>query len=318
VRVHVISVGKSLFDFFARPHSGDRDLADRVRRARITKIPTVQVQNARAAEAHAWLTRCLVDRDDATRDELAKACDIADPGRWPARVSAELSTVAAVPAGSIPLPAVDSAVLIPSDTFVGLRAALWNAVALAGGDLDRVRYTPDLDPDRPLGEIAGHVLITRIPGMHAGTDKGFRAAMRHLGLLGRLLVDTAKPGRRIDFDFHLSGGYKAAIPYLIGLAEGLRSLPGGHHVEAYVLHEATEGNAIRLPLRRVTVESVDEELARGWDRQGRRSRPPHGGVLFLEGYAYQESEDRDGWVLTPFGHGLRALFGKGEEGVSPG
>lgn len=309
--VHLISVGKSVLTFLAEPHADaypiDEDLLPKIEGAGLAGFPVTQAHDAEAV--HAWLERCLVRRERQPRDELAAACAAAEPERWPRWVSAELNGLAAGHAAG------DGIVLITSDTPDGLRSALWNAVALARRDLDRIEYAGELHhPGLPPGPVDGQVLIVRVPGMHAGNEKGFREAMRGLGVLGRHLAYSAGLAPDAAFRFHLSGGYKAAIPYLIGLAEGLRSLPGGRRVEAYVLHEDTEGAPIRLPLRCPTPESVRRELSRGWDSRGYRPDPPKPEAL--AGYAYEP--DGEGWRLTAFGEGLRTLFGYGEEGLSAG
>jgi hypothetical protein len=264
------------------------------------------------AAVREWLHGCLVDRDESLRTRFLDMCGKAAPRLWPNRVSAELESLAGL-SGKAALSADDNALLIASDTVTGLTSALWNAAVLADIDLDRVGYVPDLDPRRPIGTVRGQVAIVRVPGMSTGTPSGFHEAMRGLGVLGRHLVDA--PGLPADepFAVNLSGGYRAAIPYLIGLAEGLRSVPGNRTVEAYVRHEETQSDVIRLPLRHVESESVIHELRSGWDNEGRRPNKPKDGVL--GGYAYEEDRDGGGWRLTPFGEGLRALFGTGEEGL---
>jgi hypothetical protein len=133
--------------------------------------------------------------------------------------------------------------------------------------------------------------------------------MRGLGTLGPSLRYGVARGRE-PFRCYLSGGFKAAIPYLIGLAEGLRSLPGSGQVDAIVLHEITERDPIQLPLRRMEPGMVRDELS-GFDADGLGYREPEG---FLEGYAYERFGSRC-WQLTAFGEGLRALFGISPEGL---
>jgi hypothetical protein len=146
--------------------------------------------------------------------------------------------------------------------------------------------------------------------LDAGDERGFREAMRGLGVLGRDLFDlTSAEGDA--FRFYLSGGFKAAIPYLIGLAEGLRSLPGPRQVDAFVLHDTAPRSSapIKLPLRHMNSGLVDQQLEgfkNGWQR-----RPP--APAFLEGYAYETTES--GCKLTAFGEGLRVLFPPRAEGL---
>jgi hypothetical protein len=166
-------------------------------------------------------------------------------------------------------------------------------------------------------------VLARVAGMDAGSSEGFRQAMGGLGLLARHLFQYGKLGKAEEFRFYLSGGFKAAIPYLIGLAEAVRSvdrrclgelcpqvpapdeLP--YPVEAFVLHETARPGepAIRLPLRMLVAPAVRAELAcfdeDGIQREELRRE-------FLLGYAYQP-EGTGRYKLTAFGTGLRALFG---------
>lgn len=316
--VHVVSVGTGIVDFLADPRNEryglDRAFARRIGNAGPSGL--VPAQTGRSDEVDAWLTRCLGGDGAAERAALGRMCEVVRPSAWyPQRVSAELDTFRSTGA-RLPLPDDDVAVLIASDTAGGLTAALWNAVAITDGDLDRIRYVPDAGHVGPLAPVRGRVLIARVLGMNAGTDQGFRTAMRGLGMLGKALVERAGIPSDEPVRFYLSGGYKAAIPYLIALAEGLRSLAsdtGARQVDAYVLHEDTQGDAIRLPLRRFTPPSIRTELGGGWDRDGRRTTLPGAGLL--EGYAYEPAGDGKGWRLTAFGDGLRALFGLSGEGL---
>jgi hypothetical protein len=213
------------------------------------------------------------------------------------------------------------AILICSDTSLGLLAGVWNALAIADGDLARVRYLPE--PGSLLGAARGCVLLARIRGMDAGSSGGFRRAMGDLGLLARQLFSYGQLNAGEQFRFYLSGGYKAAIPYLIGLAEAVRSVddeclrnlrPDGpmpdrwpYPVEAFVLHDAAKPGepAIRLPLRMLVARAVMDELA-VFDAGGTFRGPLRRDLLL--GYAYEPEVDGS-YTLTPFGAGLRALFG---------
>ena len=137
--------------------------------------------------------------------------------------------------------------------------------------------------------------------------------MDGLGTLGRNLLRSGELTGGEAFRFYLSGGFKAAIPYLIGLAEGLRSVDLSHPVDAFVQHETAGPGAppIRLPLRRLIAAQVEEELA-GYDSSGVRKGVP--GAALLTGYAYEVSGNGKKCTLTAFGEGLRALFGVPPEG----
>jgi hypothetical protein len=147
--------------------------------------------------------------------------------------------------------------------------------------------------------------------MDVGNQAGFVKAMGWMGTLAKGLLD--QPHRAGEpLACQLSGGYKAAIPYLIGLAEWIRSAGWDGEVEAFVQHETTTGPPIRLPLRQIPAETVRLELGQGWDQHDRRTGRPPG---LLAGYAYAYNEGRRAWELTPFGVGLRAVFGYSQPGL---
>jgi hypothetical protein len=137
--------------------------------------------------------------------------------------------------------------------------------------------------------------------------------MTGLGRFGRNLRDGKEISPGEPFRFYLSGGFKAAIPYFIGLAEGLRSLDPGRDVSAWVLHDTTRSAAIRLPLRRLIKGTVQSQLE-GFGADGTRRDAP-GSPAVLEGYAYEQDQDGKVWRLTPFGRCLMSLFGVGAEGL---
>ncbi|MGH3797664.1 MAG: hypothetical protein ACRDSP_22570 [Pseudonocardiaceae bacterium] len=308
--IHLISVGLSLMDTLRggpRLRNADRSLA-----ASIAREKPWEILGTERAAASGWLTGALATESSNARDSdraglLAETTGRIQPHLWPGQFSAELDTFARDPAVKLPLDVADVAVLVSSDTAGGLTAALWNAVALAGGDLARVRYLAD--PTAPIGAARGQAVLARVPGLDAGDSRGFSEAMRGLGSLGHSLR-YGVAGEGEAFRCYLSGGFKAAIPYLIGLAEGLRSLPDTGPVDAVVLHELTEFDPIRLPLRRMAPEMVAEEL-RGFDGDGVRRHDS--GPGFLDGYAYEKHGST--WQLTPFGEGLRALFDGPPEGL---
>ncbi|MGH3942471.1 MAG: hypothetical protein ACRDTG_28380 [Pseudonocardiaceae bacterium] len=297
--IHLISVGLSLTQTLSG-RLADRKLATNVARERPWEI--LGTDRVLASD---WLAGALAPEDSGERDparyrRLAEMADHIQPRLWPARFSAELDTFARVPEAKLPLDGADVAVLMSSDTADGLAAGLWNAAALVHGDLSRVSYLAD--PAAPIGPARGQAVLVRVPGLDAGDERGFCDAMRGLGSLGHFLRFAVAQDRE-EFRCYLSGGFKAAIPYLIGLAEGLRSLPDTGSVEAIVLHENTERAPIRLPLRRIPYELMADELS-GFGVDGVRRYEPQFSVL--EGYAYEKRDAT--WRLTPFGEGLRALF----------
>jgi hypothetical protein len=312
VAIQLISVGLSIMESLRNPARWLRNepyLLSVISQERPDEMLLRAGIDRDLAGASAWLAAALespaAGREAAELSALVKAVR---PDRWPASVSGELKTLARIPGAGYPLSAADTAVLIGSDTPGGLPAGVWNAIALTGGDLSRVRYLPR--PDVPPGPVRGRALVVRVPGLDAGDENGFRRAMGGLGALGRNLFRSGDLRKGESFIFCLTGGFKATMPYLIGLAEGLRSLDAGHPVDAFVLHETAGHQAppIRLPLRRLIASQVEHELS-GFDRSGTRTTMPSPSLL--NGYAYEATKDR--CVLTAFGEGLRALFGVSPE-----
>jgi hypothetical protein len=305
MKVHIVSVGLSLLDALRDPRRsmpGDPCLAA-VEKARPQQLLARAHKDSNGETASGWLAAELAGPGGGLLAEMSAK---AQSRRWPCKISAELDTFARVPDAGYPLAAADIAVLITSDTADGLLAAVWNAAALVQGDLTRIRYLPEAG--QPAALEAGCCVIARVRGLDAGSAAGFCDAMDGLGQLGRNLLDGIAAGGAADlegFRFYLSGGFKAAIPFLIGLAEGMASLPEAGEVDAFVLHDtAIESGPIRLPLRQLAPEHAWRELD-GLTRTPVSARPA-GSCDCLRGYAYEKSQE--GWRLTAFGVGLKALY----------
>ena len=315
--VFLVSVGVSLLDTVDDPNT----CAEAEVRRALREHPPAELfdqvtgtAGATAMEADRWLTGALAQASDPVGDPAAAAAlrdytTKVKPDLWTADFSAELDTFARATQAGQRLGATDTAILICSDTARGLLAGVWNAMALVAGDISRIRYIND--PQQVETSGAGTVTIARVPGMDAGDQTGFVKAMGWMGVLAKGLLNRPRlPDEPLAC--HLSGGYKAAIPYLIGLAEWIRSAGWGGEVGAFVQHETTAGRPIRLPLRQIPADTVQHELGQGWDQDNRRvARPP--GVL--DGYAYFFNTGRDQWELTSFGVGLRAVFGYSQPGL---
>ena len=338
--VHLISVGKSVIDSLAKPREklkGNRDLAAEISDAHPAELLIREGVLAHQRDlASAWLAAALAPRGSPVRDQaktdwLTGVARKVRPDLWPDDFSAEIGTFVRMPGTRRPFPRQDIAVLVCSDTPTGLLAGVWNALALTHGSLDRLLHIPDpADSAGQLGVARGRVVIARIPGMDVGDDRGFRRAMGALGVLARELFAYGRLEPAEPFQFCLSGGYKATIPYLIGLAEAVRSIdktrlgelgvaglmPGDgspYPVEAYVLHEEA-AKAIRLPLRRLLPEAVRDELA-GFGKDGIRRKKGKPDPGTLEGYAYEAAGParKETCELTAFGVGLRELLGVPDE-----
>lgn len=321
--VHLITVGVSLFDNLQHSLTGlrgggaddrkglledDKALAKRVWDARRELHDPKSEQTAdleRQAQA-AWLAEVTTPGSGAARTRLEELLARIEPGRWPAEASAELSSLAAhnLPSKRVAVSDRDTAILITSDTGKGLRASLFNAVALAGGDLGRVRYLHEPTEEGIVRE-RGNIVIARLPHLDVGGEKEFTEAMRDLGRIGRGVDRLLQPEDDVA-RFHLSGGFKAALPFLLGLGEALRGLRGPVKVRGFALHELAPGlRSIELPLRSLPPKPVNDQLE-PFDESGRAvDDPPLGAPL--RGFAYDRMDNSSIWRLTPFGEALREL-----------
>ena len=331
--VHLISVGVSMLETMEHPDR--KGLAGGLCRAFGDTSPystlTFGFSTTERAAASDWAASVLAapggpgaaPRPGGQLRDLAAALDLR---RWPSRISAEVETFRAASGKGFPLSRDDIAVLICSDTPRGLLAGVWNALALTDGDFSRVTYIAE--PGAAIADLRGKAVMVRVAGMDAASRDGFTKAMSGLGMLACRLLEGGGVTKDDDFRFYLSGGFKAAIPYLIGMAEAIRSLdetrledftaadlrpPGGMFpVKAFVMHEMTDPpKPIELPLRRLPASAIRQELA-GYAGKIRIGKPVPPAVL--EGYAYDVARDGKTCTLTPFGEGLRTLFMVSPEG----
>ena len=316
--VHIISTGLSILGFFRLPTSTKYSKAEIPDAALVGKAWTENRLHCPATQER--LEQDLesafgVDSGDNSpqRDAFRRTAEELHAAVWPTipKVSAEFDTLrVAEDRGSS-----DVHVFIASHTPDGLTAAVWNAIAVAGGDVDRIVFLPDLDvATRWRRSADSNVLIIQLKGMDAVTAAGFHEPMRVLGLLGRMLVGDRPRGLENlasedeKVMFQLSGGYKAAIPYLLALAEWVRSV-GTREVQAVVRFEdAEDDRRILLPLRRFDIDDVRDELA---EFDGDGLRETDNGLRLLDGYAYEPGSRGD--RLTGFGTGMKAMFGDAEE-----
>ncbi|GLU49434.1 hypothetical protein [Nocardiopsis ansamitocini] len=327
--VHIVTVGLSLRNTLINDHSPmqpwrnapgapERGAKTRAHVDRLIPVenPDPDIQRT-LADAHRKRLKHELNGDTAEAKELDADIAVLRPELFLSGASAELASLAHPGSpDTLQLPPHvraglhDVVVLIPSDTAVGTRAALWNALALTGGDRSRVDY---LASPKDASEPAhGRVLIAPVPGLDLLHGGDLSRAMRHIGTLGSRLIDTlAGPGHR--YVFHLTGGYRAPLPYLIGLAEGMRSLRsrnGAEHAEvasvsARMMHESRRERLIPVPLRDLPYALV-KEVFREADEHPESFAARGAQNDDLEGYVYQRVNRR--FELTPFGEGLRALF----------
>jgi hypothetical protein len=151
--------------------------------------------------------------------------------------------------------------LLASDTAEGLRTATLVAHGLAG--TTPVRYVDDpratafrRDLIRP-----SEVVLCRIPGLDFADEHGLGAATWDaLGAVGNVVAASALNPALADrwrVVLHLSGGYKALIPYLLVMAEAVNSVfhdpeRGGRQppvIHAMMLQEFSEGRRLAVPVR---------------------------------------------------------------------
>jgi hypothetical protein len=323
VTVHLVTVGNSVRKDFIRPRGGRaRNPALVSHDDRLLDAGLLGVDTADRASVEVFLNR-LGSGDPAARQAASKAVAVAEMlgtptggSGWPSTVSAESTGLVAV-TDTHTVNGDDLVVLLSSDTSDGMLAAFWNGAFMLGGRLEGLSYlagptavlaSSSTPPGAHLPERGG-VLVVRIGNLDMARHGQGNDAMSRLGELGRLVLEGIVDDEPVVV--HLSGGYKATIPFMIGIAEGMRSIEVRGRtatVTAYVVHEDSfaEGGPpqkIRLPLRRFKETTVQTELAAFTD--GKAKDLGRGDTL--EGYAYEQAGR--GWRLTEFGFGLLALVG---------
>lgn len=254
--------------------------------------------------------------DGDRRSRAAEAVRAGEVAEWPGDASAESGTISACCDEARVRPR-DAVVLLLTDTVEGMLSGFWVAAHLLEATnqdaFEDLRFlddvpTSDVDLDAQAFHARGHVLAVRVRDLQMTHPDDARLAMHRLGLVGRLVHRSL--AEHEDVIVHLSGGYKATLPFLLGIAEGLHSLlPGerGPRVRAVVAHEDGRGRTIAVPLRRLDLDAVRRELG-GFDANKTRTRPE---PEYLAGYAYDAlpgTRGRDRWELTPYGAGLVSLL----------
>lgn len=311
--IHVVSVGVSLKDFFEQGHlervgravPGGDEVREYWDKDKLGLVDGVYNATDRLDEAFGLSSGI----EPPARNSLACFKELAEEveaKRWSGftGLSAELDTVRVYNRGMVV--DEDLTILLASDTEDGRACAVWTAIALAKGDVDRVLYLGGVGPDtRLVRPERGQILVLCVEGLDARHPSEFGRATEVLGYVARLLVGNRSReihpllGPREEVFFHLSGGYRATVPYLIATAEWLLSL--GRRVQTHVLPEDAE-SSVRIPLRRLPVEMIGRELA----QFGERTAPEVPEGALLEGYAYERVSS--GARLTEFGRGMRILF----------
>ena len=312
--VHVISVGTSLRDFFEKGHleregrnvPGGEEAREQWNKDKLGFDEGVYDTVARLEDAFglesgfdAPLHNALASFKELSQDVQAK--------RWASvpGLSAELDTVRTH--DPMMVKDEDLTILLSSDTEDGRACAVWTAIALARGDVERVLYLHGIDQHTRLTRPEhGRIIVLCLKGLDAQQDAEFIQATEGLGYLARLLIGNRV--HRIEpllkhqekVHFHLTGGYRATVPYLIATVEWLRSL--SRDAQAHILPENAE-KTVHIPLRRMDPRQVGLELA-GFNERAEAPAVPERALL--EGYAYERSGK--GAELTVFGRGMRILF----------
>lgn len=314
VTVHVATVGLSLFDrILAKSQTlvedavGNHELAESIFdvRDRIhdyeSEMPNPRDEAERVSER---LVKETSSDSGEAREELDLLLRSICPEQWPRTISAELTSLAADPAraGDHLVHKDETVFLIASDTGRGLRAALFNALGMTEGDADRVDYLPD--PASRVQTGPGRVAVIRLPGLDAQNDEEFLSAMHQLGAFGNRIKGLMR-NPESTCRFHLTGGFRVAMPFLMGFAQALRSLYGGR-VSAHAQYEFSESlRSIELPLSSPPADDLKGKLV-GADKEGFfQGRPPQDAVW--AGFAYERLKEQRQWRLTPFGMALREL-----------
>lgn len=242
--------------------------------------------------------------------------------RWASRVEARLSgygpalrgcselTLLSAETASLhnhrpALAAADPIVLLASDTAAGVLSAL-----LVGLQTGRpVHYHPRAVLDgvdagtRILGGTGEPVHVIRIEGLLPDSTARFTDAAEQLALAVLWAARIPRPAG-VPLVFHLAGGYKATLPYLVPLAEYVKAANWGP-VEAWCLHEGdTDLNPHPEPVA-VGVRQVDLEADLAClERAGSGVLPDDTRLL---GFAYTEVTGSGRAELTPLGRALTAI-----------
>jgi hypothetical protein len=223
-----------------------------------------------------------------------------DPGElhrqlWPlpaGEVSAERASLHEVGYAS---GAEQMVVLCASDTTEGMLAGELNAAAIAPTYSKAGSATP-------MWWCQPSPIVMRVDQLDPLDDELFRAGMAHLAeVFARVALEVGDDDAVV---VHLSGGYKATLPYLVVLTEILRAALGdrGHRgsFQAVIRWEHTQGR-LAVPLRHIDLAGLHAELDGSLDRQ----HPLYGdGFLYEGNYRGPPPEDR----LTALGRTVAAMI----------
>lgn len=250
--LHLLTTGTSLLNEISRRSQDDyQAVADAL-------LPTPDapgdtraiLQAARDAAGVLDLDRLLSPEQ---RERLAEASE-PDATEW--------SSVHAVRRDrDFPDADAESFVFLASDTDEGVRAAALLAVKYQPSAL---RYVPEPLAHGESIVCPGEAWICRIPQLDLGWMRPSARTWRSLGAAGRLVVQTARNNpANWTVLVHYSGGYKAVVPYVIVLAEAIRSALTTNKVpvRAVALHEVSVKRGQPIVVE-VPVRALAEDLWR--------------------------------------------------------
>jgi hypothetical protein len=212
----------------------------------------VAVELARLADPR---TGVLNLRDDLLEDAARAVLHSGDPKLCAEWTSVAVERLRAAETGA-------AYVLIASDTDDGLRSA----IMVAGQYAERITYVPEPTEARNMRIEPGEVYLFRIPDLDLGTGRPNDQTWLSLGSMGHVIARTARQATVTPWSvvLHLTGGYKAMMPYLLIMAEGVQSvfkkhgnIPGGRvpALRAVSVHEhehktpVAKLRQVELPIR---------------------------------------------------------------------
>ncbi|WP_431956889.1 hypothetical protein [Nocardia lijiangensis] len=199
-------------------------------------------------------------------------------------------------------------VYLASDTNKGLRAA----TLLAAGSAEhphQLRYIDDTTETafRESELVRGHAYICRIPGLDPSTTALPPQTWRAFGSIGRAaaVTATARPDQRWRIALHLSGGQKAMLPYLLGVAEAtstwLRQNRTRTPIRAWCTHDERRTERLELPVRWMSTPLYDTLVKL-------KAAAPENGATIGSDYRNLDGSCLDNGTLTALGRIMLAAL----------
>lgn len=326
--IHIVPVGLSLADTLSHSREKGKVLQHTKKKWKSGQFGFDRTTGDVSALLHSALGGGPADQ--GSESDLQKLENIIDEhqiGQWGSRkhYSAELD---AMKAEDPNLKSDDLILLLASDSHDGLLCAALNALALAKGNLDLIWYRHSIEiwnQDQPehihkddlVRSHRRQIVIVRVQNLDVKTSDGFDLALKDLTSLGSLLTggpdkETEKLHRdREEIRFHLTGGYRTTLPYLLAVAEWVKSV-AENQVSAHLI-PGEDLKSTRVPLRWLDKRQVRSELDKfNKDGDCKQALPNS----YLLGYAYDKVKDSRGhYRLTEFGLNMRQLFSPRKEAV---